>query len=117
MSQLAHPHPLIAARRHPRVSWLVVALIVCAAAVSIMLFSLADDDDVSRALPVVSTLTVDGIRYDGGPEEGTAAVSSVTVAPPARYDGGPNEGSAPVSSVEGRIIGRGGPMGVLRDTR
>jgi hypothetical protein len=36
---------------------------------------------------------VDGIRYDGGPEEGAVG----TVAPPApsgiRYDGGPDEGA------------------------
>jgi len=34
-----------------------------------------------------------GVRYDGGPEEGTAAISAATPSPATRYDGGPEEGS------------------------
>ena len=68
------------------------------------MFAVIDDDDVTTvAPPALSTLTVDGVRYDGGPEEGTAGVSSLNVAPaaitsgPVRYDGGPNEGSAAIA--------------------
>ena len=124
MSQLAHPHPVIAARNHPRVSWTVVALVVLAAAAAVLLFAVIDDDDLTVSPPSLSTLTVDGVRYDGGPEEGTAGVSSLNVAPaaiasgPVRYDGGPNEGTAGVSSLssapEAPIVSRGGPMGVTR---
>jgi hypothetical protein len=34
-----------------------------------------------------------GIRYDGGPEEGTAALTQRS-APGVRYDGGPEEGTS-----------------------
>jgi hypothetical protein len=33
-----------------------------------------------------------GVRYDGGPEEGTAAIARSS-APAQRYDGGPDEGT------------------------
>jgi hypothetical protein len=33
-----------------------------------------------------------GVRYDGGPEEGTAAIAGSS-APGQRYDGGPDEGT------------------------
>jgi hypothetical protein len=41
-----------------------------------------------------------GTRYDGGPEEGTAAIAASTPAPSTagqRYDGGPEEGSASIA--------------------
>ena len=34
-----------------------------------------------------------GVRFDGGPEEGTRGVLSAEAGPSTRYDGGPEEGS------------------------
>jgi hypothetical protein len=34
-----------------------------------------------------------GIRYDGGPEEGTRGVLETPASPDTRYDGGPEEGT------------------------
>ena len=61
---------------------------------------LANDEDpatsVSTATPAVAP-TTSGERYDGGPEEGTAEIST-SRAPVSRYDGGPEEGTAAITT-------------------
>jgi hypothetical protein len=46
------------------------------------------------------TGTADGLRYDGGPEEGTSGAVPATPPPSGiRYDGGPEEGTSGIASA------------------
>jgi hypothetical protein len=58
-------------------------------------------DEGSRGVvPAGTEEAAEGIRYDGGPDEGTRGVvraKTVVTAPHARYDGGPEEGMADVT--------------------
>jgi hypothetical protein len=52
-------------------------------------------------VPAGIAQTVSGIRYDGGPDEGTRGVvpaKSLETAPRVRYDGGPEEGTRRVGA-------------------
>jgi hypothetical protein len=91
-------HPAVVLRSHYRnvralLAVAMVALIVLAATVAI----LATDGDrttgpTSAAMQVEAPGPVGGIRYDGGPEEGTRGTAANASAA-TRYDGGPEEGS------------------------
>jgi hypothetical protein len=67
------------------------------------------DTSTSSVAPVsVPAPAAHGIRYDGGPEEGTAAISARPSG--ISYDGGPEEGAAAISS-----IAVGDPPGIRYD--
>jgi hypothetical protein len=96
-------HPAVVLRSH--FNWLRVLLVIAMLAVAGLAAAvviLATDDHVdTSAAPAQQA----GLRYDGGPEEGTAASliersapatfdpNSIKNAPGVRYDGGPEEGS------------------------
>jgi hypothetical protein len=78
----------------------MVAVVGLAAAVVI----LATDEDRETSAGSAAPAQQAGVRYDGGPEEGTASLiqrppvatfdpNSIKQAPGVRYDGGPEEGS------------------------
>jgi hypothetical protein len=79
----------------PLLGWAALALATMAFAVVLILAITSDGDTgVSRSVPAA---TAPGVRYDGGPEEGTRgpSVSSPATrsAPAVRFDGGPEEGT------------------------
>ena len=97
MSNLTHPTTTIP-HIHVHRSWLVALLLATVVALSLaFVLVVGGEDSTPDVAPGVSSLSVDGVRYDGGPEEGSAAVSSrETPQPGVRYDGGPEEGSAAI---------------------
>jgi hypothetical protein len=107
-------HPSVVLRSHFKlVRTLLVIAMAAVIALTVAVVILANDDNelstASKATPVQQQpQTQPGVRYDGGPEEGTAAVSpapsSIAAGAAAeyqqlrsqgstRYDGGPDEGT------------------------
>ena len=93
-------HPSVVLRSHFKLVRILLiiamgAMVALAAAVVI----LANDDDkvdtASKATPAVQSQapTQAGIRFDGGPEEGTRGVIAPPPAAGTRFDGGPEEGT------------------------
>jgi hypothetical protein len=114
-------HPAVVLRSHYRqlralLAIAMVAIVGLSAAVVILATLDERDTDAGSATQVSAPGSAGGIRYDGGPEEGTADVSQAqarvtqrqalpglasqareaTQAPPegTRYDGGPEEGTS-----------------------
>ena len=94
-------HPAVVLRshyNHLRALLVIAAIAVVGLTTAVVI--LANDDEpatsVSTATPAVAPSPT-GERYDGGPEEGTAAIST-SRAPVSRYDGGPEEGTAAIST-------------------
>ena len=96
-------HPAVVLRSHYTLvrSLLVVAMIAVIGLSTAVVLVATEDDTSSIATPiVVSAPGPDGVRFDGGPEEGTTGVRPATL-PVARYDGGPEEGaSGPLFATE-----------------
>ena len=95
-------HPSIAGSQLRRTALLAVAVV--SAAVAVALPFATDDDDTrdvadtpAPALTSNAIDTANGVRYDGGPDEGTRAVTLANTTPELRYDGGPEEGSRGVT--------------------
>jgi hypothetical protein len=107
-------HPSVVLRSHFKLVKTLLAIAMAAViALTVAVVILANDEDqvttASKATPAVQQpQTQPGVRYDGGPEEGTAAVSPApsSIAAGAasqyqqlrsqgstRYDGGPDEGT------------------------
>jgi hypothetical protein len=109
MSQLTHPKPQALRLRIPPRVWLAVVTLIAGAAIALF-FVISGGDEATQTPNTAVTETAAGIRYDGGPEEGTAALTqrsalatfdsnSIKQPPGVRYDGGPEEGSrGPLSS-------------------
>ena len=100
MSHLTHSQSVPAARlRH--VSFLAAGAVAAALAVTVPVV-LIDGDDGSSPAAAVSIAPGGtpsaGIRYDGGPDEGTRGVAAVRHFG-IRYDGGPDEGTRGVAAV------------------
>ncbi len=87
---------------------LAIAMIAVAGLTAAVVIVATDDDPVTSAgsaAQVSAPSPAGDTRYDGGPEEGTAAAltqrsapatfdpNSIKSAPGVRYDGGPEEGS------------------------
>jgi hypothetical protein len=125
MSQVAHTQPQVLRFRLPLRAWLMAVALIAGAAIALF-FALSAEEATDPAKPAASA-SVAGVRYDGGPEEGTRGLlysgsaaagvrfdggpeegghgirhSSTVAAPPAgtRYDGGPEEGSRVVPSSD-----------------
>ena len=122
MSQLAHAEAEIVRFRVPLLAWLAAATAIAGAAIALFLV-LPGDDQATQPTPAFSE-TPAGVRYDGGPDEGTRGLvrsgsgsvvrydgaleegsygimhaSTASTPPPAtRYDGGPEEGSRGTST-------------------
>jgi hypothetical protein len=108
-------HPAVVLRSHYRQlrALLAVAMIAVVGLTGAVVILATDDDggtSAGSASQVSASSATGTTRYDGGPEEGTAALTqrsapatfdanSIKEAPGVRYDGGPEEGtSAPVSA-------------------
>jgi hypothetical protein len=108
--QIAPQHPAVVLRSHYvhlRALLAVAMIAVVGLTVAVVILAINDDgggSSVNAATPVSAPAVsapaqaAPGIRYDGGPEEGTSAIrpSSDVPSPPAgiRYDGGPEEGTS-----------------------
>ena len=95
MSQLTHP--ITTFRGH----WIVTvaALLALAATAAVVLVLAIGGSSSESSTEPVQPSAQPGVRYDGGPEEGSGAASFNP--PQLRYDGGPEEGSA-AASISGR---------------
>ena len=109
-------HPAVVLRSHFKlVSWLLAVAMAAVVALSVAVVIVANDGDeiaaparsadaaalpnpAVHAHPLESSAPAPGVRYDGGPEEGTRAIIAVPQAPPARYDGGPEEGTRAIAT-------------------
>ena len=103
-------HPAVVLRSHfNQLRVLLAIAMVAVASLGAAVVIVANDDDpvtsAGSAAQVSTPNPAGDTRYDGGPEEGTAASliqrsapatfdpNSIKSAPGVRYDGGPEEGS------------------------
>ena len=82
-------------RRARRIALIAVG-VFCAIVIALSLalggaFSSSDEGTAGTAENPTTVAPSPGVRYDGGPEEGTRGASAS--APASRYDGGPEEGT------------------------
>jgi hypothetical protein len=111
--QISPQHPAVVLRSHYlhlRALLVVATIAVLGLTLGVVILATTDTGDTSTSsvAPVsVPAPTAPGIRYDGGPEEGTAAISPRPSG--IRYDGGPEEGTAAISSGPTGIRYDGGP--------
>jgi hypothetical protein len=92
MSQLTHPRVQTVDLSFKFRKWLAVPLAIAALAIPTVLVISSDDDSGQSTQAAASA----GLRYDGGPEEGTTALNPAG----PRYDGGPDEGTAALNQGE-----------------
>ncbi len=98
MSDLAHTNPAtLPVRLRPsrfiRIAAAVLVVVAIAVAVVLLVSDDGDSGSPAVAAPASSLSTPAGIRYDGGPEEGTRGPAAATPNFDTRYDGGPEEGT------------------------
>jgi hypothetical protein len=93
-------HPAVVLRSHyTHLRWMLVVALIAVVGLTAGLVLVATDDDSgfggAAATRISAPALPGGLRYDGGPEEGSRGAVS-PVAPPAgvRPDGGPEEGTA-----------------------
>jgi len=102
-------HPAVVLRSHyKQLRALLATAMVAVVGLTVAVVILATNDDHATSAGAATQLSAPAptgtTRYDGGPEEGTAALTqraapatfdpkSITSAPSVRYDGGPEEGS------------------------
>lgn len=102
-------HPAVVHRsRFNQLRALLAVAVIAVAGLTASVVLLASDDNggtaIRSAAEVSAPSPVGGVRYDGGPEEGTAALTqraapatfdpnSIKQPPGVRYDGGPEEGT------------------------
>jgi hypothetical protein len=92
-------HPAVVLRSHyNHLRALLAVAMIAVVGLTAALVVVAVNDDAATPDPTAQTITrTDGVRYDGGPEEGAAAAAmSATSGVPSfgtRYDGGPEEGT------------------------
>jgi hypothetical protein len=91
MSRLTHTRPQTLRVRLPLWFRLGVLALIAGAAIALFLAVSADEEAVEVPNAAVSD-TAAGVRYDGGPEEGTTGILRPGPAQGIRYDGGPEEG-------------------------
>lgn len=110
MSQLAHAEAQIVRFRVPLLAWLAAATAIAGAAIALFLV-IPGDDETTQPTPA-SRETPAGVRYDGGPDEGTRGLVRSGSAPVVRYDGGPEEGGHGITHAGAASATRydGGPV-------
>jgi type II secretory pathway pseudopilin PulG len=94
-------HPSVVLRSHFKlVRGLLAIAMVAVLGLTAAVVILANDDEqinsATKATPVVQqqAQTPAGVRYDGGPNEGSAALATQASVPATtRFDGGPEEGT------------------------
>jgi hypothetical protein len=100
---LPQQHPAVVLRSHyVHIRTLLVIALIAVVALTTAVVVLADDSSDPAPIPQTaaplpqagpadrSTMSVGGIRYDGGPDEGGGGTVSSSGS---RYDGGPEEGT------------------------
>jgi hypothetical protein len=102
--------PAALGRRAGGPLWIAAtAALACAALAVVLLLAGGGNEPGAPAEPGRAAATpngADGIRYDGGPDEGTRGVvpaQTAKTAPGIRYDGGPDEGTR--DSVPAETLG------------
>jgi hypothetical protein len=98
MSQLTHTQPRLLQVRLPLWLRLAAVALIAGAAIALFFAVSADDEAIQTPNAAVSD-TAAGIRYDGGPEEGTTGIVPPRPAEGIRYDGGPEEGTSGARSA------------------
>ena len=102
-------HPPVVLRSHfKQVRALLAVAMIAVIGLTAAVVILATDEDRGAGTGPPTQASApspsDGVRYDGGPEEGSAAITrrsapatfdpnSIKSPPGVRYDGGPEEGS------------------------
>jgi hypothetical protein len=126
--QLSQQHPQVVLRsRYQQLKALLVLAAITVLCLTAAVVILAVNEDGAETAPVAaapavtapvvtSTFTgTPGLRYDGGPEEGSRGPRAVTPPAGTRYDGGPEEGTRGARSEPAPVpgspadIGRWGP--------
>ena len=111
-------HPAVVLRSHFNfVRNLLAVAMVAVVGLTVAVVIVANDGDEiagtsTQSAPIVAQPALpDGLRYDGGPEEGTRGGQVAPLAPGTRYDGGPEEGSRGVAPLQSPKSGQGdGPV-------
>ena len=96
-------HPAVVLRSHFNFvrNLLAVAMVAVVGLATAVVIVANDGDEIAGSSSAQSAPAIaqpapalpDGMRYDGGPEEGTRGAQVAPLAPGTRYDGGPDEGS------------------------
>jgi hypothetical protein len=93
-------HPAVVLRSHFNfVRNLLAVAMVAVIGLTVAVVIVANDNDElastgAQSAPAIAQPALpDGLRYDGGPEEGTRGAQVAPIAPGTRYDGGPEEGT------------------------
>jgi hypothetical protein len=112
-------HPAVVLRSHYRQlrALLAIAMVaVVGLTAAVVILATLDERDTSAGSATQANAPgwAGGIRYDGGPEERTAPITSrsaparldsdsIQSPPGVRYDGGPEEGTPDVSQAQARV--------------
>ena len=122
--ELSQQHPQVVLRsRYQQLKALLVLAAITVVSLTAAVVILAVEEDGAKTVvaapaltaPVVTDTATDtpGLRYDGGPDEGSRGARAVTPPAGTRYDGGPEEGTrgAQLDPTPGSAadIGRWGP--------
>ena len=82
-----------------RTAAIVAAVIAAFALAGVLALAIGGGSDAPTAAPAQpagvteSSLAAPGVRYDGGPEEGSRGLGELVAPNPGRPDGGPEEGT------------------------
>jgi hypothetical protein len=102
MSQVTHPAARLSSRFAVHRTAMLAGLLGLVAAALVVVALTLGGSDASTAGSIVSGphqsrtdggSAAVGIRFDGGPEEGTRGPSAAQSSPSTRFDGGPEEGT------------------------
>ncbi|HEX6651300.1 MAG TPA: hypothetical protein VF072_01045 [Thermoleophilaceae bacterium] len=90
-------HPAVVLKSHYKaIRALLAVALVAIVALAATVVILANDDDNAKvsAQPKAAAQQAPGVRFDGGPDEGTRGISTGAALPAGtRFDGGPDEGT------------------------
>jgi hypothetical protein len=99
-------HPAVVLKSHYKtIRALLAAALIAIVALAATVVILANDADKPASSAPISAQAqaaqqqAPGVRFDGGPDEGTRGISTGAGLPPGtRFDGGPDEGSRGVQA-------------------
>ena len=90
-------HPAVVLKSHYKAIRALLAIaLVAIVALAATVVILANDDESTKvsAQPQAAQQQAPGVRFDGGPDEGTRGISTGAALPAGtRFDGGPDEGT------------------------
>jgi hypothetical protein len=101
--QVTQQHPAVVLRSHfvQLRALFAAALIAIVGLTGAVVVLATDDEEPVRTVQTIAapapastdTVAPPGLRYDGGPDEGSRGPQAANLEPGTRYDGGPDEGS------------------------